>query len=1242
MRKIILVCMSVIFFYMFYISTAYAISYPYPNPSDNADICHIKAYAPVGHVLQIYNLGGSLGDPYSCEVNPGFLGCAITLSGLGPGAGYNILDVQDQEWSGMFALIPGFYQCGDGNDPPMPGGGLQEHTWRITGPGGLDETLTDPGLDGSPPIPFDDPNFFSCSEGEGYNAYTLTYNTTDNMAGGYGLINNKDPGLDWTTTPSDLRTQAVRFSVYYDTSQRECMCKNDAFNSGSINNCAGSSITNVTGSNSCWTGSTCCGDDSSEVCYSNLYGCQNNILQTNMCDGRHIITNCNSHNDDDVSEFNDQVKVCANSGPGCTLAQALYLDAQAIDADNKQTAGAATAYDMICMSSYWQDCDHNSPICEGSIFCGYGDSAFIPGGDINLIKNGNFSPKKDYHMPQESEWWFEDWGSNANHQYSYPGYGEDFQVSVTGDSRTYYDFYHYPGVDTDKYPYLIVDYSILSVNGGAVLYIDANRGSGQNLNDIPLDSSIGRHTYVKKVQGDWQGTDDCQTPSGSCSSYNMTRLGFFIRATAGQSMVVRIRGIKLLANGAPDGWKPYGDTNQLSHHIEYTADNPNSLKMKTTSNTASWEGIHGLNSSKVSPTTTYTLSALIKAEGIVGSAALSLHARSDPPDGDNFHRTVLSSDASITNTGGVWVRKYVTLQTWSDTDVIIPMVYFNPSSRGTIWVKEMQLEKGDTITTYTEVAGEYEPGPYTDPSSKECCGDDPNEYIVSKNGYNVCCSTPAAQVACVADGRCVLNSATNTDGDSMPDQCDSCPTDPDVTTGNCIPKLGGLITFDDNANSKIELSATTWAPDAGATSLIETSDSYTFEASGGTLHNMGTWVRKEINPTQPISDYKYIKFAYKIPNTETACLLFRSTQTAWKEIADTSTTCSSYGHSTYYEPLINDGKWHVASVDISDFAGYAWWLLSGGTGHIYLDNVYLTKETTTYSKPTDTASDSPGTKLTVYSVCNDDDGASQIEANNNYLANLINYQDSPGGNPNRGYYYHTTSGGVLESTATQYGILFTELLTSESSSWSKGDSRIMKAVLRTEGYNSEYGVYSNDISLRCNDAATYNSWDHNSVWQTVPANTGIDNNYDTNYKSFDCPYSWATADDYCSDTSGIHMCKADNSCGAAVKNDPCTDTADCELGLYCSFGFKGLYATGHCCSEGMETYNAGLSACSSGEVVPAPPQCETPDSWKTNPDQCRRYDPAPYEEIVCQNNNIEPTGNYYWCPWITIYGTQQQ
>ena len=538
------------------------------------------------------------------------------------------------------------------------------------------------------------------------------------------------------------------------------------------------------------------------------------------------------------------------------------------------------------------------------------------------------------------------------------------------------------------------------------------------------------------------------------------------------------------------------------------------------------------------------------------------------------------------------------------------------------------------VTSYVEMAGEFEPG------DRDCCGDDTGENIVSMNGYTVCCSVPQAQVVCVKDGTCITSGSTDTDGDNMPDVCDSCPTDPDVNTGNCIPKLGGLVTFDDNPNSKVELyaeSTTPWTPDSG---LFSERSTDSFEGTYST-HNRGSWVRKVISPSQPIIDYKYVKFAYKIPNQEIACLMLKATSIDWLEIADTTVSCSGYLHSANAITLINDGKWHVASVDISDMTGDATWLISGGTGNIYLDNVYLTKETTTYSKATNAIGETPGTKLTVYSVCNDDDGASQIAAGEAYLANLINFQDDSG-NPNRGYYYHTASDGVLESTTTTYGVDYTELLTGESSSWSKGDSRIMKAVMRTEGYNNEYGVYSNDISLRCNDAATYNSWDHNVILQTVPANTGIDNNYNTNYKSYDCPYGWAAANTYCSNTVGLKVCKPDNTCGAVERNKLCTETDDCESGLYCSKGFEGNNPSTDwlCCNEETEVADKEEipTQCTESAVEKAPTICQSPQSWKTNPSQCQRPANPPYTEIACKNDNIEPSGVYYWCSWIVPYG----
>ena len=198
----------------------------------------------------------------------------------------------------------------------------------------------------------------------------------------------------------------------------------------------------------------------------------------------------------------------------------------------------------------------------------------------------------------------------------------------------------------------------------------------------------------------------------------------------------------------------------------------------------------------------------------------------------------------------------------------------------------------------------------------------------------------------------------------------------------------------------------------------------------------------------------------------------------------------------------------------------------------------------------------------------------------------------------------------------------------------------MKAVLRTEGYNNEYGVYSNDISLRCNDAATYNSWDHNVILQTVPANTGIDNNYNTNYKSYDCPYGWAAANTYCSNTVGLKVCKPDNTCGAVERNKLCTETDDCESGLYCSKGFEGNNPSTDwlCCNEETEVARLNPTQCTGSAVEKAPTICQSPQSWKTNPSQCQRPANPPYTEIACKNDNIEPTGVYYWCSWIEPYG----
>ncbi len=402
-------------------------------------------------------------------------------------------------------------------------------------------------------------------------------------------------------------------------------------------------------------------------------------------------------------------------------------------------------------------------------------------------------------------------------------------------------------------------------------------------------------------------------------------------------------------------------------------------------------------------------------------------------------------------------------------------------------------------------------------SGQYCSG---NDCVAKKaNGaactHNVQCSSGICDLdGC---GLCV-STATDTDGDGYNDDssCDACPTDPDDhggASGSCETKIAGLIVMDDRSGSSIELYAegTQWTPDTGDFSEKSTDS---FEGTYST-HNRGSWVRK--STSYDTATYPRVVFAYKIDNTEIACLMVHSGST-WYKIADTPTTCSSsYSNTAHAATLINDGKWHVESVNISDVSGTVDWIISGGTGDIYLDNVYAIKDPVIYSKPTNTPSATPGTKLIVYSVCTDDDGPSDIGNH----ANLINYQDDDS-SPNRGY-YHCSGTDVAEYSGTTYGQQYSELLTSESSCWTKGDANIMKAVLRTEGQPSEYGEYVNDISLRCQGSGEANCWKHNSANNRVyteaatPACETTNNNYDVDFQTYDCPAA-SDGEDYCNAT----------------------------------------------------------------------------------------------------------------------------
>ena len=409
-----------------------------------------------------------------------------------------------------------------------------------------------------------------------------------------------------------------------------------------------------------------------------------------------------------------------------------------------------------------------------------------------------------------------------------------------------------------------------------------------------------------------------------------------------------------------------------------------------------------------------------------------------------------------------------------------------------------------------------------------------NDCVAKKNNGAACTANrQCISGICDLDGclKCV-STYTDTDGDKYNDDlfCDACPNDPDDhggASGDCEVKLGGLIVMDDRTGSSMELYAEgpAWTPDPGMTGEQSTTS---FEGTYST-HNKGSWVRKATSFAT--ATYPLVVFAYKIDNREIACLMIYNG--TWKKFADTSTTCSgSYVATDHAITLINDGQWHLASVNISDVIGTVTWVISGGTGDIYLDNVYAIMEPIIYSKPNNTAGATPGTKLIVYSVCNDDDGASDISNH----ANLINYQSNDG-SPYRGYYY--CSGSSVIEAGGSYGQEFTEIISSDSSCWTKGDSHIMKAVLRAEGEPNDYGLYTNDISLKCQETGKVSCWKHNPTNYRVyteaatPACESDDNNYDVNFLSRECT-SDETGETYCNatmncdnghDTTTLYQCE---------------------------------------------------------------------------------------------------------------------
>ena len=116
-------------------------------------------------------------------------------------------------------------------------------------------------------VKFDDPNFFSCDLGDEetvppevvkYKVSWFPVNDDPDLTGDDLL--SCTPPASCALSPFDWSTVALRFTVNYDRTPEECMCRNDDYNLGSIKNCVKGE--NVNENQACWTGTTCCGDDS--------------------------------------------------------------------------------------------------------------------------------------------------------------------------------------------------------------------------------------------------------------------------------------------------------------------------------------------------------------------------------------------------------------------------------------------------------------------------------------------------------------------------------------------------------------------------------------------------------------------------------------------------------------------------------------------------------------------------------------------------------------------------------------------------------------------------------------------------------------------------------------------------------------------------------------------------------------------------------------------------------------------
>ena len=268
------------------------------------------------------------------------------------------------------------------------------------------------------------------------------------------------------------------------------------------------------------------------------------------------------------------------------------------------------------------------------------------------------------------------------------------------------------------------------------------------------------------------------------------------------------------------------------------------------------------------------------------------------------------------------------------------------------------------------------------------------------------------------------------------------------------PVAHGIVLIPDNSSEKVELYAegTQWLPDSGDFSERSTNS---FEGSYST-HNRGSWVRKTTSFSAVT--YPSIVFAYKIDVGETACLMINGG--GWVEIADTPTTCSSYSHSANAITLINDGHWHIASVDISDRAGGTHTsIISGGTGDIYLDNVYAIKNRV-----------APGEAQWMYINCYDDDTVTLQR-----MMGLINYQGDQSAY-RRGYMYWVSPSSFGQYP--NYGDEYSDVL-SGSSSWKKGNNTIAK--IKWHALPIYTSPQDNDISQYCDDGPLVSGWNNNDL-----------------------------------------------------------------------------------------------------------------------------------------------------------------